>query len=220
VPRPLTTGMTAQITGVALRPCFFLQAHFLSGDIFLWSGLGTVTWNGQVWQGVGSLGQISAIQESANVQANNVTFTLSGIPSDLISKAISETRQGYAVQLWFGALGDNNNVIVDPLKCFAGRMDVPTVEETPDTSSISITVENRLVDLQRSRLRRYTHEDQQIDYPGDLGFVYVSGLQNWNGVWGNQRGTGSGVIPPGDRPPRPSPGGGGGGVGGIGPIQG
>lgn len=211
MPRPLTPLMTAELTGALLRPVFFLQAHFLSGDIFLWSGIGTVTWNGQNWVGVGTLGTISSIQESSELQANNVTITMSGIPSDMLGQALNETRQGYAVQLWFGALGDNNNVIADPLKCFAGRMDVPVVEEGGDTSTISITVESSLVDLQRSRLRRYTHEDQQIDFPGDLGFQYVVGIQNWNGVWGNQRGTGGGILPPGDRPPRPAPGGGAGG---------
>jgi hypothetical protein len=215
MPRPLTPTMTAEVTGAVLRPCFFVQAHFLSGDLFLWSGVGTVKWNGQAWLGVGTLGQISAIQESAAVQANNVTLTLSGIPSDLLGKAVNETRQGYPVQIWFGSLGDDNNVLADPLKCFAGLMDVPSIEEGDDTSTISITVENILVDLQRSRERRYTHEDQQIDFPGDLGFQYVVGIQNWNGVWGNQRGTGAGVIPPGDRPPRPTPGGGAGGFGGV-----
>src|SRR6185437_3071291 len=138
--RPFTAAMAAEITSQAFRPAFFLQMHFLSGDIFLWSGYGTVAWNGQNWDGIGQLGQISDIEESNDIKANNVTFTLSGIPSDMLGQAINETRQGSPVNLWFGCLGDNNNVIADPLKCFAGRMDVPMIEEGAVTSTISITV--------------------------------------------------------------------------------
>jgi len=176
--------MTAQITGAYLRPAFFAQLHFLSGDVFVWSGTGTINWNGNDWLGLGTLGQISTIEESSDIKANNLTLTLSGIPSDALAQAMGETRQGNPVTIWFGCLGDNNNVLADPIKSFAGRMDVPLIEEGSQTSTISITVESILVDLQRSRLRNYTHEDQQIDFPGDLGFEYVPGLQDWNGVWG------------------------------------
>ena len=40
--------------------------------------------------------------------------------------------------------------------------------------------------LKRSRERRYTHDDQQIDFPGDLGFEFVPKLQELNLVWGGQ----------------------------------
>jgi len=180
--------MTAEITGQHLRPAFFVQMHFASGDSFVWSGYGTVNWNGHDFVGLGTLGQISTIEESSDIKANNLTLTLSGIPSDALAQAMGETRQGNPVTIWFGCLGDNNNVLADPIKSFAGRMDVPLIEEGSQTSTISITVESILVDLQRSRLRNYTHEDQQIDFPGDLGFEYVPGLQDWNGVWGKPGG--------------------------------
>lgn len=184
MPRPFSAAMTAQITGSYLRPAFFAQLHFLSGDVFVWSGIGTVNWNGHDFLGLGQFGQISTIEESNDIKANNLTLTLSGVPSDSLSQALNETRQGNAVTLWFGCVGDGGDVVADPVKSFAGRMDVPLIEEGATTCTISITVESILVDLQRSRLRSYTHEDQQIDFPGDLGFEYVPGLQDWNGVWG------------------------------------
>jgi hypothetical protein len=110
----------------------------------------------------------------------------------MIMHALGQVRQGNPVQLWLGALGSNNNVLPDPLQLFAGRMDVPTIDEGTQTSSISIAVENRLIDLNRSRERRYTDQDQQIDHPGDLGFQYVQFIQNWNGTWGK---AGPGGIP-------------------------
>jgi hypothetical protein len=99
-------------------------------------------------------------------------------------KALGECRLNAPVKLWLGVLNEADAVIVDPYESFGGRMDVPSIEEGGETSTIKLRVENRLVDFNRARERRFTHEDQQIDYPGDLGFEYVAGYQEWNGVWG------------------------------------
>lgn len=184
--------MQGQLSADKIKPLLFLQMQFTDGPSFMWSGLGNISWNGHIWVGLGDLGTISAIEESSEIKATNVTFTLSGIPHDLIQHALGQVRQGNPVQLWFGALGDNNNVLADPLQIFAGRMDVPMIDEGAQTGTISITVENRLIDLNRSRERRYTDQDQQIDHPGDLGFQYVQLIQNWNGTWGK---AGPGGIP-------------------------
>jgi hypothetical protein len=222
MPRPWSPTMQGQLGAAHIKPVLFLQMQFTDGPIFVWSGLGTVTWNGIQWVGLGGLGTISAIEESSEIKATNVTFTLSGIPQDMIMHALGQVRQGNAVKLWFGSLGDNNNVLADPLQIFSGRMDVPTIDEGAATSTISIAVENRLIDLNRSRERRFTDQDQQIDHPGDLGFQYVQFIQTWNGTWGK---AGPGGVPraPFTRPPMPdiNRGGAGGAGGNIhgGPFQ-
>jgi hypothetical protein len=221
MPRPLTSGMLAQLTAPRIKPLLLVQMQFTSGIAYMWTGIGNLQWNGQTWIGVGDMGTISAIEESSEIKATNVTFTLSGIGQDIIHKALGEMRQGYPVQLWFGTLGDNNNVIADPLQMYAGRMDAPSIDEGAPTATISIATENRLIDLNRSRERRYTDQDQQINYPGDLGMQYVQLVQIWNGTWGK---AGPGGVPRGPitRPTidRPALGGGGGNFGGRGPFGG
>jgi hypothetical protein len=202
--------MLQQLVAPNIRPVLLLKLQFNSAASYVWSGIGTLAWNGQQWTGLGHLGTISAIEESSEIKATNVTFQLTGIdPADL-RQALNEVRQGNPVQLWFGTLGDNNNVIADPLQIFAGRMDVPTIDEGTATSTISLSVENRLIDLNRSRERRYTNQDQQIDHPGDLGFQFVQLIQYWNGTWGK---AGPGGVP------QPSPGNGS-SSGGIGVTHG
>lgn len=187
MPRNLTAALLAEFQAKNLRPAIFVQIQFTSGISYIWSGVGSVQWNGQTWLGVGAFGNISAIEESSNIQANGVTLSLSGIDSTLIAKALNELRQNYPVQMWFGAI-DGGNVVADPWNCFSGRIDVPTVDEGAQTSTISINVESRLIDLQRSRERRYTDQDQQGEFPGDLGFQYVPALQDFSGVWGKSDG--------------------------------
>jgi hypothetical protein len=214
--------MLSQLSGPKIKPVLFLQMRFTDGDSFVWSGVGNLQWNGQTWIGMGTLGTISAIEESSELKATNVTFTLNQIPQDLLREALGQVRQGNPVKLWFGSMGDNNNVLADPLQMYAGRMDVPTIDDGARTGSISISTENRLVDLNRSRERRFTDQDQQIDHPGDLGFQYVQFIQQWNGTWGK---AGPGGVPrviqhiP--KPERPGAGGGGSGFGGgRGPFTG
>jgi hypothetical protein len=98
--------------------------------------------------------------------------------------ALNELRRGMPAKLWLGALDDNNNLLADPFLLFEGVTDTADIDENPEELKISIQAESRLIGLQKPQERRYTHEDQQIDFPGDLGFEYVAGLQDKDIVWG------------------------------------
>ena len=95
------------------------------------------------------------------------------------------------------------SLIADPFLCFAGRLDVPDMVIGGERMTIAVAYESRLIDLDRARERRYTSEDQKIDYPDDLGFDFVPALQDMQIVWG--RPGGAPVVPP-PVPPSVSPG--------------
>lgn len=196
--RGLTVGMLAEIQKNRLRPAVFVDCQFSSGHIYVWSGIGSISWSGQTWVGLGKLGGISSLPETTEVRADGVQLSLSGIPSDLINSVLTEIRQGKACNIYFGCLDDNGAVIADPFKSFSGRTDTASIDEGGDTSTIVINVENSLIDISRPNERRYTHDDQQIDYPGDLGNEFVPSLQEKNVSWGKgtpiaRGGGGSGV---------------------------
>ena len=193
--RSLTGALQAELAKQALAPIVLVQAQFTSGTIYVWSGIGSLSWNAQTWLGVGNLGSISTISEGTEVEAQGIVIGLSGIPAALIVQILGECRPNAPVKVWLGAVDSAGAVIADPYQAFSGRMDVPEIEEGADTCEIKIHVENRLIDLGRARERRWTHEDQKIDYPTDLGFEYVASLQEWNGLWGKQ---GSGIPVGGD----------------------
>src|SRR5439155_22886454 len=104
--------------------------------------------------------------------------------SGLVSSTLTECRQNQTVNVYFGMLDSAGAIIVDPLKCFGGTMDVPTVQDNGPSVTISITAENPLIGLQRASQRRYTLDDSQIDYPTDTGFSFVPQIQSWDGTWG------------------------------------
>ena len=183
--RSLEASFEAATLAALVRPIVLVELAFASGSVRVWTGLGDLTWNGATWVGTGTFMGISPIEETAEVRAAGVTLTLSGIPSSLIALALAEPYQGRPCAIHFGALDTNTYALIGtPFQIFKGRMDVMTIEEGPETATISVSAESRLVDLERARERRYDHQDQQLVAPGDRFFEYVPSIVNAEIKWG------------------------------------
>jgi hypothetical protein len=187
VARQASSDLLAALAAGTVRIVGFFEGRFTGGTINLWTGIGPISWNGKTWQGAGNLIGVSQIEETSDIKAVGVTFSLAGIPGAMISLVLQSVRQGDPMDCWIAALDlSTGAVICDPDNdlLFNGRTDVPVIDEDGQTATISITAENRLIDLERARERRYTPEDQHIDYPGDKGFDYVVSLQSQDIIWG------------------------------------
>lgn len=194
--RSLTTAFASSITAVQVMPVLLFYADFPTGAVRCWSGYGDLVWSGNTYTGIGNLGAVNRIDESTDQGAKGIIFSLTGIPSALIVTALTEAYQGRACSLWLATLDASFVPIADPYLFFSGRMDIMEIEDSGETATIRLTGENRLIDLNRARARRYTHEDQQIDYSGDLGLEYVAGLQDKKIYWG-VAGASSSTVSPG-----------------------
>lgn len=182
--RTLTTAVKAELTKGNIQIAVFVECVFDGGPLRLWTGMGNFTLNGNVFAGVGSLAGISAIQESADdIRAAGVVLSLSGVPSSLISLILTEHFQSRPATIWLAFFTSAWALIPDAVNLFTGRMDYPVLEDGGDTAKISVYVESELVDLERPRVRRFTHEDQWELYPGDRGLEYVASIQNMDVVW-------------------------------------
>jgi len=74
-------------------------------------------------------------------------------------------------------------LVTDPILLFEGLTDTSRIDEAAEQSIIQISAENRLIKLKEAVHRYYTPEDQQRDYPGDLGFNFVLSLQQKEIAW-------------------------------------
>ena len=184
MPRAMTAGYLAAIQSAALRPALFVEAHFTSGPIYVWSGVGQIVWGGHTWTGLGSLGNVSTIDESATVEAKGITLTLSGIDSAFLTHILDEFQVGLPVVVSLGLFDAVGALIADPVASFIGEMDQPTLDVTGTSATIAINCESRLLELNVAVDRRYTNEDQQRDYPGDRGFEFVNSIQEAQIYWG------------------------------------
>lgn len=181
--RSLSNDVVTEINSAETQPILLFEGEFISGFFRAWSGFGDLSWGGFTWQGAGTLMGISPIDETAEVSAQGITVSLSGIPSGMLSLVLSDVQQNAPGKVWIGFL-NNGAVIADPVLLFEGRLDVPSIDDSGETASISITYESRLIDLSRPRVSRYTDEEQKREFPSDVGCEFVADLQEKTLNWG------------------------------------
>lgn len=182
--RTIASAMQTAITGSLVYPGLLVYMDFTSGAVRVWNGYGDLSWDSQTWLGVGNLGEIGEITETEQIRANGTTLTLNGIPTEIANLFLGERYWGREVSIWFAAFSSGAAIVADPVKIFSGRMDNADITEAGETAAITVYCESRLADLQRPRNRRRTHQDQQIDYPGDDGFEYTASLMEADLYWG------------------------------------
>ena len=180
--RDLTPTTVTAIEQPEVFPFFAAELNFLSETIRMWTGQGTlVLGDGTQWTGLGQLLNISSIEETSEMSVKGATISLSGIPSEILSLALSEPYQGREAKIYFGINGED---IFNEL--FSGYMDQMNIEEGSDTSTIEMSVENKLIDLERARVARYTSGYQKSVYPNDLGLDFIEDLQDKQIPWGRK----------------------------------
>tara|TARA_R110002074_G_scaffold93592_1_gene204196 strand:- start:224 stop:1108 length:885 start_codon:yes stop_codon:yes gene_type:complete len=180
----------------------------LSAPLYFWTGIGDTTIDGITYIGTGTLMQISSVKETAQIKAVGATLSLSGIPAGLLSLALSVPYQGRIGKIKFGLIDadgdllelesafnmlaengidiglegvDQSNVLVD---MFVGYMDQMDIIEGSETSTISLSLESKLLDLDRPVIRRYNAESQKTFFPNDKAFEFVNDLQGKDLSWG------------------------------------
>lgn len=184
--RNLTSGMVTALTAGTLRPFFLFQGEFLSSTLCLWDGYGDLSWNGLTWLGNGWFRGQSDLTEDGEIKSDGVDINLNGVPSALVSLILTEATHASRGSIWMGCFDSAGSIVADPYLLFTGALSAPRINDSNDTADIVLSYEDDLIMLNRTKELRYNHESQQSLFPGDLGFIYVAGLANWTGFWGNK----------------------------------
>lgn len=206
--RDLTAMLLNALDDEVIQPFFAVQFDFDSGPIRAWTGVGNAFIDGQTYTGTGTLLNISSVEETAEMAVRGATLTMTGIPSELLSLALQEPYQGRVCKIYFGLfapewilaggiwndLGEwvdasywqdsGVNTYANLTEIFSGYMDEMNIDEGADFATIEMTVENKLIDLERSRVRRFSSGYQKTRYPGDKGLDFVEDLQDKEIIWG------------------------------------
>ena len=188
--RTLTTAFKNAIVDQVVRPLLACELEFSTGTLRFWNGYGDLTMtaggSSNTFTGLGDLMNVSAISESDQIEAIGASLSLTGIKSSLISAALSANYTNRNASIFLGLFDTSKSVIADVYTLFKGKMDIMKIDEGPESATIVLNLENRLIALDRARNRRYTHEDQQLSFSGDLGFEFVPDLQDKEIIWGKK----------------------------------
>jgi hypothetical protein len=192
----MTSAVAAAIVAPVVRLGLLGSLEFATETVYVWSGITPLTWSGNTYTGVGDLGNIEGISEDSSVEARGVKISLSGINSANVELVLDQTRVLRDAKFWLAVFDEAGAIIADPIPSYQGKMDEPDLLDDAQTCSISINLENVLVDMNRAIRRRLTDQDQQLDLADtltrlglssttvDTGFTHVAGLQEQITFWG------------------------------------
>jgi hypothetical protein len=176
--------MLASLLSSPIRPGFLALLTFRTAVEYVWSGLGNLVYAGNTYRGVGSLGRIGSVSESTEVRAIGTTVTLSAIDPALLSECLNDIQLGAPAKIYFALFDASLNILGTPYPLFIGTVDQPVIQIGVNEMAISLKLENKLANLQRANMRRYTAADQRHYYPNDDAFNWVELLNDLALKWG------------------------------------
>lgn len=182
--RTLPSALSTELDADSLKPFYAIELLFDSGDLRFWTGYGEIEVNGEIWNGSGQVISLSQTSEPSDLSANGMTITMSGIDSSIVAIMLGENYRGRSANVYLGCLAEDNLPVSDMYQVFAGRMDIMSMQENGQVATISISVENVLIDLERPRRFKLTNEDQLDRYPDDKSLSMVGPLQDKQIAWG------------------------------------
>ena len=172
-----------------VRTAWFLELQFAAGTLRVCSFGQTFAWGGYDWIGLGSLGKISAVEESAGVASSAMMFGLNVAQTSLLSLALGtvENYRGRAAKLYFCPLAENGVLIDTPEICWRGTMDTMSVGVDGEEGQITLKCETSAFGIKRIPSLRLNAAQQKQRYPTDTGFDYLTDLIAQPQVWLSKR---------------------------------
>lgn len=122
--RSLTTAVRNALAVDHVIACHLVRLDLDTGALRFATAGHDVYWDSATWTGAGALGSIEAISEGLDLEARGVRLSLSGIPTALVSAALSEPVQGRRLRIWLATFDTTTNAILaDPALEWDGRID-------------------------------------------------------------------------------------------------
>lgn len=181
-PAAVLTALSSQHVALVT----FAKLEFPSGTLYVHNSLGTYTWGGNDWLGTGDLGEISQLQEGAEVSPYKITLSLSGLDSTISGAALTEDYYLQPVTVYLGALASDDTLIADPTIVWEGAMDQMELSVGAEGGdAIVLTAESELARFDKASNLKYTDAQLQTDFSGDLAFEFMSDIEGSKIRWGD-----------------------------------
>ena len=176
--RDIDVTLANYLAGENLRTVRIVFLDFETDPTFVHDDVGTIRLdlglpapnNGmQDYIGVGSLGEISNIDEDAELVPDTYRLAINSVDTDLVAHARSLNHLAKEARIWIGALDQATGAIVgEPYEMIRGEMDVMDIQGGEE-SIISVDVTDERVLLDRATGILFSDAQQRTRYPGPAG---------------------------------------------------
>lgn len=150
-----------------------------STPVYLWEGDHPIVLTrdnvSRTYAPVSTLGRISVIRETSEVESTGVDLMLSGVDPNLISAVNSLTPAFPVINIGIQLFSQTTRAALDgPIIIYSGFVDNVAVKDTASECCVVLSTVNALDSLDIVRPARYTKADQSLLYPDDTAFDYVA----------------------------------------------
>lgn len=185
--RSLNGSFASALVSSHIRPRFLFEATF-GGTTYYWcTGSHDISYNGNLYLGNGYLQTPALVDEDIEMSATTNSIALTGEPSVLMSIIFGSAAHTNTGKMYFALVNEDLTIIGTPHEMFSGKLDVVEILDDPNTATIKISYENKLIELDKQKELRYTDECQKTYYPTDKGFIYMQQTADWKGYWGKSQ---------------------------------
>lgn len=176
---------------------FLCSFDFQSQPIYVFNGLGQISFNGHTYDGLGVFGSCDEIGESSDLRpANPVVFNVAGVDPSFL--ALAEVKAEYYRRSARIDIAIFNEALqlVTPIEnaVWEGSMDTVALIRSEGAGSVKLTCESILAIWDKAIGFLYTDEHQQAAVPDDTGFNHIAENRDKEVFWGGA------VVTTGTRP--------------------
>jgi len=196
--RDIDPNVLTELESSNFRWVVLLRLDFDSGTVFLHTGVGNLSFDGNTWLGVGAIGQLSGVVEKAEGADNRTRVTLCPIPkaelSNLVDEVTNDDPVGRPYKLYYAVLDSDGLVIDDAIVMSSGTMDRVELVDG-EVASLSIDLVSDTARLKKRVSFKLTNQHQQDLFPNDKGLEFVGDTDKrvrWGGAPQTTVGTGGG----------------------------
>lgn len=179
-----------------------VHMDFLDAPKRWWTGFGDLSVNGQTWQGLGDLINVSPISSAYQVSAEQVTFEVAATPEMLgLALAAKSRVRDRPVTVYLQLFANvtmaaftpgggeiaSGDPVGSPMALYSGTMQrMPWAASGPTQRTIRVECEGLFFRRNAAPRGRWTDSDQKARYPGDRGLerlpLYANGYETkWRG---------------------------------------
>lgn len=194
---------SANQTAASAAHVHLVTLVFLDFDtpLYIHSGIGSISYDGNTYLGVGDYGSIAEAKETEALAPTSLVLTLSGVDNTLITEAQEAGRYKDAVSIYEGYRQDDGTLVADPWLLWGGWFEYAGIQ-MDEESTVTFTCHHDLSVLTDKDGSRFSDEDQHQRYATDNFFQFVTDQGGLRLMWGGTNiggRTEPGGIPPGGR---------------------
>lgn len=173
MPRSVHADVITALQADNIRMANIISLYFSSTLYITDYGI-NISYGGATYEAINGFLGMSEPAESKDLRVNSVNLTVSGVDQSFISIFLNQNWINRRVIIRRVVLDSSNAVIGTPISLFDGQISQFQIDESVDSSEVTISVASQWADFERKAGRLTNNNSQQYFFSGDKGFEFAA----------------------------------------------